>query len=229
MTILPRHQTKTEFALHVLRGKINRGELQPGQRVRVAELQGELGMSPTPIREALRLLQADGVVKYRPHQQIVVAESSPEVTNEIYRLRAVLEPLATELAVPLLTGRRLKELERLHAKLLESVEREASIGSINASWHWAIYAASASSYLTDFIRRLWERFPWRTMWVMPDRAHLSAAEHTRVMEAIRAGDAGLAAKRLRAHVQSGRETLLAEMRQRRSEASDGSERWSGRG
>lgn len=52
MTILSRHQTKTEFALHVLREKINRGELQPGQRVRVAEFQGELGMSPTPIREA---------------------------------------------------------------------------------------------------------------------------------------------------------------------------------
>jgi DNA-binding GntR family transcriptional regulator len=225
MTILPRHQTKAELALHVLREKIRMGELEPGQRVRVTALQDELGMSPTPIREALRLLQADGLISYRPHQQIVVAESSPEETIEIFRLRSLLEPLATQLAGPRLRGKRLKELERRHEKLLEGVERGASISISNADWHWAIYEASGWVHLTDFIRRLWERFPWRTMWVLPDRAHMSAAEHDAVMEGIRAGDSTLAAEQMRAHIESGCTTLLTFMNERHAADGDGAVEW----
>ncbi len=78
MTTLVDHKTKTELALQVLRDRIRTGELEPGQRLRLNDLTAELGMSPTPIREALRLLQADGLVDYRPHQGIVVAELSLE-------------------------------------------------------------------------------------------------------------------------------------------------------
>ncbi len=223
VTILPRHQTKAELALQVLREKIRMGELEPGQRVRVAALQDELGMSPTPIREALRLLQADGLISYRPHQQIVVADSSSEETTEIFRLRSLLEPLAVELAVPALRGSRLKELERRHEKLLDRVERGASVSASNAAWHWGIYEASGSMHLTDFIRRLWERFPWRTMWVLPDRARMSAAEHDAVMDGIRAGDSTLAARRMRVHIESGCRTLLTFMNERHARERDQAE------
>jgi DNA-binding GntR family transcriptional regulator len=225
VTILPRHQTKAELALHVLREKIRIGELEPGQRVRVTALQDELGMSPTPIREALRLLQADGLISYRPHQQIVVAESSPAETIEIFRLRSLLEPLAVELAVPALRGRPLKELERRHEKLLEGVDRGASVSAINAAWHWVIYDASGSIHLTDFIRRLWERFPWRTMWVLPDRARMSAGEHDAVMDGIRAGDSTHSAERMRAHIESACGTLLTFMNEQHAADGDGAVEW----
>jgi DNA-binding GntR family transcriptional regulator len=83
----------------------------------------------------------------------------------------------------------------------------------NRDWHWAIYEASGSSLLNDFVRRLWEAFPWRTMWALPGRAKLSHEEHVAVMEAIRRRDAALAAERMRAHVSSGRDTLLAHLQQ----------------
>ena len=218
MTTLVHHRTKTELALQVLRQQIRTGELEPGQRLRLNRLTRELGMSPTPIREALRLLQADGLVQYHPHQGIVVAESSPEETADIVRLRCLLEPLAIELVVPLLTSDQLRVLEDLHQKLLAAVDAShgSAISTSNASWHWAIYDACGSVHLRKFIRRLWDVYPWRTMWALAGRAEESAREHERIMEAIALGDAQLAADRLRDHIVGGQQSLLNRLESERS-------------
>jgi DNA-binding GntR family transcriptional regulator len=210
---LMKHQTKTELALQVLRERIQSGELAPGQRLQLTNLPAELGMSPTPIREALRLLQADGLVLYRPHQGIVVAENSPDQIDELVRLRCLLEAFAVELAVPRLTPSRLAELERLHERLLRAIEADhgTAITKGNHAWHWAIYETAESPVLLELIRRLWDAYPWRTMWVLPGRAEQSAHEHESVMEAIRRGDGTEAARRMGAHVGSGKDSLLARL------------------
>lgn len=205
----PRHVTKTELALELLRERIRSGDLAPGQRLAIEDLTRLLGMSATPIREALRLLQADRLVDYRPHHGVVVTETPPEVTAEIYRLRTVLEPLATELAVQTVSAEQLRKLERLHGELEAAVAsgRGKRIADRNAAWHWALYESAKSVYLNDFIRRLWEGFPWRTMWALPGRAELSLHEHEAMMEAIAAGDGGAAAELMRRHILSGEEAL----------------------
>ena len=171
-------------------------------------------MSPTPIREALRLLQADRLIDYRAHHGIVVAEISAETTEEVYHLRALLEPLAVELAVPALTGAELQELERLHKRHTDAPTSKggAAVYETNRAWHWAIYEVSGWPILNDLVRQLWEAFPWRTTWALPGRRNLSLEQHEAVMEAIRAGDAALAGKRMREHVTSGRETLVEHLR-----------------
>lgn len=220
MTTLVHHRTKAELALQVLRQRIRTGELEPGQRLRLNRLTRELGMSPTPIREALRLLQADGLVLYHPHQGIVVAESSPDETEDVVRLRCLLEPLAMELAVPSLTPEQLRVLEDLHQKLLAAVDSRhgSAISTSNASWHWAIYDACGSVHLRKFIRRLWDVYPWRTMWALPGRAEESAREHERIMDAIAVGDAQRAADRLREHILSAQQSLLNRLESERSES-----------
>lgn len=220
MAVTPRHQTKTELALQSLREKIRSGQLRPGERLRVDELTRELGMSPTPIREALRLLQADRLVDYRAHHGIAVAEISAETTAEVYHLRALLEPLAVELAVPRLTDKDLEELERLHERHASApTSKGRAVSDRNRAWHWAIYEASGWPILNDLARQLWEAFPWRTMWALPGRTSLSLEQHEAVMEAIRARDAALAAERMREHITSGCETLVAHLRKELS--SDG--------
>lgn len=218
MTTLVHHRTKAELALKVLRQQIRSGKLEPGQRLRLNDLTRQLGMSPTPIREALRLLQADGLVLYHPHQGIVVAESSPEETEDVVRLRCLLEPLAIELTVPSLTPERLQALEELHRKLLDAVDagHGSAISKSNASWHWAIYDGCGSLHLRKFIRRLWDVYPWRTMWALQGRAEQSAREHERIMEAIAVGDARLAADRLREHIVSAHQSLLNRLESERS-------------
>jgi DNA-binding GntR family transcriptional regulator len=223
VTTLVHHRTKAELAVEVLRQRIRTGELEPGQRLRLNRLTRELSMSPTPIREALRLLQADGLVQYHPHQGIVVAESSPEETGDVVRLRCLLEPLALELAVPLLTAEQLEVLEQLHEKLVAAVytRHGSAISTSNASWHWAIYDACGSLHLRKFIRRLWDVYPWRTMWALPGRAEESAREHERIMDAIAVGDAQLAADRLREHILSAQQSLLNKLESEQSESPRG--------
>jgi len=204
-----RHLTKTELALQELRERIRSGQLPPGRRLRVEELTREFGMSPTPIREALRILQADGLVDYRAHREIVVAELSLAQMSEIFRLRGVLEPLAVELAVPSIGPEKLAQLERLHRQYASaaSSKRGTAVAKHNSAWHWAIYECSGSSMLNDFIRRLWEAFPWRTIWALPGRMELSLHQHEKIMEALRAHDAASAAEQMRMHIASGQDTL----------------------
>jgi DNA-binding GntR family transcriptional regulator len=211
--VTPRHLTKTEIALQALRERIGSGDLAPGARLRVEELANELAMSPTPVREALRLLQADGLVDYRAHYGIVVSKPSVDEIRELFRLRSVLEPLACELAVPRLDERTLAQLDRAHEQQVEAVgaNRGSAIAKSNADWHWTLYEAAGSPLLSDFIRRLWQAFPWRTMWALPGRSELSLRQHTALMKAIRKGDARGAAELLREHVTSGEETMLAEL------------------
>ncbi len=196
------HETKTELAVRLLRDKIRVGELAPGERLSPVVIAEQLEMSPTPVREALRLLQSDGLVVYKPHQGIEVAGLPADDVAEIYMLRRLLEPVAMEQAVPAITGAELRKLENLHDRLREAVAtgQGRKIAEANAAWHWCIYEQSGTKYLTEFIRRLWARFPWRTMWVIPQRAERTLAEHEAMMAAIRAGDAKAAAQLLRTHI-----------------------------
>jgi DNA-binding GntR family transcriptional regulator len=207
-----RHQTKTQLAVGVLRERIRNGELAPGDRLRPEEFAQELEMSPTPIREALRLLEADGLVDYQPHVGIVVARYSPEEIETIYRIRLTLEPIATELAVPALTGTLLEDLERRHEALIKATERRApELSAANVAWHWGIYNAAQSALLADFIRRLWERSPLRTFWILADGTYAgdaAAAEHSEIMNSIRAGSADAAAALMHGHIARGQKLML---------------------
>jgi DNA-binding GntR family transcriptional regulator len=213
------YRTKTDLAVEVVRSQILSGDLGPGERIRPSELATTLGMSPTPVREALRVLQADGLVRYRTHQEIVVAERTPEEALEVYRLRCLLEPLAVEQAAERLTDATLRLLERVHHRLEAAVHssRRRSTGTINAAWHWTLYEAADSPLLLSFVRRLWEAFPWRTMWVIPGRAETSVEEHAQIMLALRAREPRRAASLMRQHIESGRDTLLERLWRERSD------------
>lgn len=208
----PQHRTKSEAALQVLRTRILAGEYEPGDQLRAEALAAELGMSATPVREALRLLQADHLVVSRPHQGIVVAGLSPREVEEIYMVRALLEGPATELATPAVRAGAMDRLEGVHAELLERASsggERSEIGSLNADWHWTIYRLVGADYLTGLIEGLWERFPWRTMWARPEDVQRSVREHEAIMAAIREDRSELAGRLMREHVLSGRDDLLA--------------------
>jgi DNA-binding GntR family transcriptional regulator len=202
-------RTKTEVALSFIREQILAGDLEPGTRIRAEALATELGMSATPIREALRVLQADRLVHYRPHHGIVVAGISAPEVREIYVARLMLEGPTTAAATPALEGPALDRLEKIHARLVACrASRDIDIGSLNADWHWEIYRAAPSSYLMRFIEQLWDRFPWRTMWVRPEDRDRSIGHHERIMDAIRRGAAEEAGELMTDHVRSGSESLL---------------------
>jgi DNA-binding GntR family transcriptional regulator len=202
---LPQHQTKTELALRVLRERIRSGEYEAGRRLQVEGLSAELGMSPTPIREALRLLQADRLVHYEPHRGVVVARSASDSLPDVYEMRLALEPLATRLAIERMTAKQREDTEQIHERLVEvgKAGGGARLATLNSDWHWAIYGVCGVESMQEFIQRLWNVFPWRTNWALDQRSMDSVIEHERVMDALQAGDAAAGAEAMRQHILAG--------------------------
>lgn len=216
----PKTQTKTEVAFSVLRGAIESGDLPPGDRLRANQLVEQLNMSPTPIREALRLLQAEGLVEYRAHQGMVVAEYSPESVIEVYRMRALLEPLATELSTERATDAQIAEMRAAHDALHDALQGHdigPEIANLNADWHRAVYTPAESRLLIEFINRLWSAVPVTAFW-STNRSQKSLDQHAAIQAAIEARDVARAADLMREHVEDGARTNLESLRARRGRA-----------
>ena len=197
----PVHKTKAELALEGLRDAILRGDVEPGERLTLPQLSEALGMSATPIREALRALEAEGLVTSQPHRKFVVANLTAADAEEIYMLRAPMESLATRLAVPLLTAADLDRLERLQQEMAEAAAAydDRGLTRANADWHLTLYTASGRRHLVRLILQLWMPFHWSGRWLGRRRAE-SLEEHARIMEAIDARDAETAARLMHEHI-----------------------------
>jgi len=203
--------TKLDLAEQLIIRSIASGEIGPGEPLRQLELADRLGVSPTPIREALRRLEAQGLVVRHPHRGVRVAEVEPSEMAELYIIRGALEGLAVEHATPNLTKRDLTALERIHAKL-ETGRAEGALKSLrklNYDFHTRLYRRSGLPRLVRIIDSLWPMFPWDAMWAVPGRADSSAAEHALIMEALRARDAAAAGRLMKRHIEHGGETLVA--------------------
>lgn len=204
-----RAQTKVGVAVEAVRQAILEGRIQAGDRLIVNELASALAMSPTPIREALRVLETEGLVDSEPHRGAVVADLSAIDPKAVYALRAPMEGLTTRLAVPRLSEHEVTELESLQRELDEAHEAgdDIRLTRANARWHTVIYEACGSQYLVDLVRRLWMPFHWAGQWVDPRRDE-SVAEHARIMEAIRDRDADKAARLMQEHIERVHKSIV---------------------
>lgn len=204
----PRYETKAEMALRVLRERILVGTLLPGQKLEINEIAAEFGMSATPVREALKALQADHLAAYTPHRGTIVADNSEEVTAEVFRLRLLLEPAATAAAIHRMTPEMLERLETLHARLVDSHDVSNDVfADRDSEWHWTLYEAAGSAFLSDFIRRLWDSFPWRALVSVSGRRESAVLEHEAMMEAIRSGNPDTVIREMRIHIEQSQYSL----------------------
>jgi DNA-binding GntR family transcriptional regulator len=204
--------TKTDAAYQAIRTDIEEGRLKPGERLRIGSLIERLGMSPTPIREALRLLQAHGLVENRPHHGMIVKEYSVAGVEEIYDLRVVLEPLAAKFAAERAEAADLDEIRRLHDVLRQAARKEPyNMAALNAQWHRRIYAASRSVYHQEFIERLWRALPVEVVWAGARRDR-ALSEHQAIMEALEEHDGERAAALMKEHIEAGMGTIAERLR-----------------
>lgn len=196
--------TKTQAAYASIRHDIEVGEFLPATRLRINALQTRLGISPTPVREALRMLQADGFVTNHPHQGMTVTSHDPEDVEEVYQLREILEPLAAQLAARNRTEDVAKRLTELHEATTQAVHdgHDTLAAELNSELHSAIAEASGSYLLADFCARLRIILPMTGLW-LTSRANLSILEHETIVTAIAKGDAAAAAAAMRYHIDRG--------------------------
>lgn len=219
------YSTKTELMLQALRQRIRSGELGAGTPLRVDALSKEFGISSTPVREALRLLQADGLVNYEPHRGARVAAATDRLNRleDIYAIRCVLEPLATQVTTAALTDETLEDLRNLHEAYAEKANdpttSDADLSERNSAWHLGVYAGAPSIY-GELIWRLWQGQPWQATVSMQGRRAAALTEHSEVMERIEARDPEGAADAMRRHLAAAIDAYLAGLRADSAEAQD---------
>jgi DNA-binding GntR family transcriptional regulator len=210
--------TKSEVAYQALLEAIRSGELAPGQRVIVTELAEQLGMSLTPVRDALALLAEQGLVVRRPNHMTVVSEQTRQRSAEVSMLRAVLEPEAAALAAVHGNQAAIKEIVATCRAMDAAVEADSSgVGDLNARFHLAVAEASGSAIMAEFVGRLWKQIPIQGLTLSGQLAQAST-EHHAILDAIVAGDVGRARTAMAGHVghaATAAEQYLAELGLRR--------------
>ncbi|WP_395358942.1 GntR family transcriptional regulator [Streptomyces sp. YH02] len=187
-----RPQTAQQFVLEELRRAITSGELRPGGQIRQDALAARFEVSRVPLREALKALEAEGLVVHHIHRGYFVAELSLADLEEIYRIRELLETEAVRLAVRRMPDGIVATLERIQRE----VERAADEGDVpamaaaNRLFHFTLVEASGMPRLVRLIATLWDSTDaYRSLYYTEDPHRKQAVrEHRAVISALRHGD-----------------------------------------
>jgi DNA-binding GntR family transcriptional regulator len=211
-----------------LRADILEGRLPLGAPLPHEQLAARFGVSRTPIREALRKLQATGLVELSPNRGAVVRTPARTELIEVYELRADLEGLACELACARASDEELDLLEaaqeRLAAAIAGARQDEASfdtaVADANGAFHGAIHRAASNGRLHATIRDLQDFFPrdsvWRAIADDPETLHaMNVGEHERIAAALRARRPAQARRAMSDHVSGAGRILLAYLDEQR--------------
>ena len=206
MQVKQRHRTMAEYALEQLREAIILGELPAGTPLRLDELARSLGMSISPIREAVRQLEALGLAKHVPHQGARVLDFDVDELRDLFHVRLALESLAVRRAAEKFTDAHAATaraaLERFDEMRGSGDVRETM--RAHTDFHFTLYEASAAPWLVSLIRPAWdrsERFRPALLASAGEPQDLHRQFDERLLEACAAHDADLAAKTMYDHLE----------------------------
>jgi DNA-binding GntR family transcriptional regulator len=200
--------TKSDRAYERVRGLILTGELPPGAVLRQVALAERVGMSTTPLREALRRLKQEGLVEHDAHHNARVAPLDEAEVRDLMEMRLALDPLAASLAAQRRTD---DDLAAIAAALgrLESLPRNPTAGQLDTHrlLHRVIHHASHNHLLAETLDGVWDKSDrYRRHALEVDRTaeeqEARAVEHRLMYEAVRDGDADRAADLVRAHAET---------------------------
>jgi DNA-binding GntR family transcriptional regulator len=198
-------ETKTERVYALLRDRILDGTLRSGQRLRLEPLAEEFSTSHMPIREALRMLQRDGLVEFESHRGAMVTAVTWERVYEAVLTRMHLETIAAREATPHHDGATVAALERSAMRMDTFAERGHArrFSEENRAFHTALYEPCPYRLLKAQIQSLWDAM-WRTrshslFHLDPARMTAAQREHRLILDAVREGDAEGAEARAAEH------------------------------
>ena len=151
--------SKSDMVTDVLRDLITDGQLSPGTPLRQRYLAERFDVSNTPVREALRRLESEGLVVTDVHRGATVARTESEELEENYRILAALEALAGSLAVAKITDDDIADIEALYREVAACLPDDGRLVELNRQFHFRIYECARSPMLLLLMRLLWRSFP----------------------------------------------------------------------
>jgi DNA-binding GntR family transcriptional regulator len=193
-----RYVSKTDMVTDALREQITAQQLSPGTPLRQREIARQLDVSYTPVREAIRRLESEGLVVTDTHRGAVVAFADAADLEENYRILAALESLAGTLAVPKLTDEDLAQIEVFRQAVADCDPADAQLAELNRQFHFRIYECARSPMLLLLMRLLWRSFPRGPQAGRPHEE--SNRQHADLLAALRERDEHKAAAIIRDHV-----------------------------
>lgn len=216
---LDSYQPLREVVCEALREAIINGVLKPGERLMEIQLAEELGVSRTPVREAIRKLELEGFVIMIPRRGTYVADLSIKDINQVFEVRTALEVLAAGLAAERITEEELEQMERLLVIIGEHIERGDmdKIVEADSRFHDILYQATRNDRLVQIINNLREQLTrFRSISMSyPGRLKNTLEEHSRLVEALAARDNQLAERLATEHMENAEQTLLLDFSDRR--------------
>ncbi len=193
-----------EAAYDALIGSIRDGVYPPGHRLREEEVGERLNLSRTPVREALRRLEADGIVEHRPRAGAMVRQLSHSEVVELYEMRVVLERTAAEMAAQHGTEAEFDTLDDLNADIAQERSNPARAAAINQEFHRGLYLACRNRFLLASARALNNSLLLLGPTTFTDAARIDTVvrQHQSIIDALRAGDVEGAGAAAEAHLQT---------------------------
>ena len=209
--ISPAHQTKREIAELSIRNAIETGLYKPGQVISQRQIGEDLGLSVTPIREAILVLSSNGIVERHSHHSIKVTEMDSDRLRRIFHVRRLLEEEAIDLAVENSDTALIAKLRALNAQLEVMVDhpQPGLVNDLDRAFHTAIFAASENEALVWTIDRVKSSFPMYALWREPGRLAISVHEHRNLIAALEAKNKSDAIAAQRAHLEGGLQATIA--------------------
>ncbi|MCI6159359.1 MAG: GntR family transcriptional regulator [Selenomonadaceae bacterium] len=212
---LDSYQPLREVVCESIRDAIRKGILKPGERIMEIQLAEELGVSRTPVREAIRKLELEGYVVMMPRRGTYVANMSIRDISEIFEIRTALESLSNGLAAERITPEELEHLQRLLVMISSYIETKDmdKIVETDIEFHDLLYHAARNSRLVGIISNLRDQLTrFRTLSMSyPGRLEATLDEHRTIVEAIAQGDGRAAKKAAEKHMENSEKTLLKAM------------------
>jgi DNA-binding GntR family transcriptional regulator len=209
---LDNYKPLRELVFENIREAIINGHLKPGERLMEIQLAEELGVSRTPVREAIRKLELEGFVVMNPRKGAYVTDISIKDIADVFELRWALEALAAELAAERATEEEIEQMERHLLELAKVVEEQdvKKIVEIDTKFHETIYTASRNKRLGQILSLLGELIQrYRTLTLSKsERIKVTMEEHRAIVEALAARDPQRAGRLAQEHIESAENSLM---------------------
>lgn len=219
-----------------LRDQIIRGEIPEGAQLRQDAIASQYRVSRIPVREALRQLDAEGLIEIVHNRGAIVPALSPEDIGEIFSIRALLEPEVLKLSIPHLTEQDFMEADRVlqtYVRELRQQEHVSAWGRLNWEFHSILYSRANQPRFMGIIRNVnnsGERYT-RLQLYLTHGIKRANEEHHQILQLCRKRETGAACKLLRQHIQFAGESLKEALEQKRAavqvDSSNGSSREKG--
>lgn len=185
------YQTKQDLVYSTLRHAIMHCDLLPGARLVIEDIAQQLSVSPIPVREALHLLQSEGLVEMTPHVGAIVAPIAPSAITEIFTILEGLEVVATRTAAQRITAANFLELSAINQEMDEVLERQAfeRWPDLNSKFHRTISSFTGMTMLQEMTHRIFDRWDRVRRYYFSDvlihRLDVAQQEHHAILEAMR--------------------------------------------